>query len=200
MRPQAPAERCELCNAALSDGHDHLIEPSSRKLICACAPCAILFGGPGEVKYRRIPRRVRFLSDFRMTDAQWDGLMIPINLAFFFHSTPSARVVAFYPSPAGPTESLLSLESWEEIVRENPVLGEMEPDVEALLVKRIGGARGSTGAEYYLVPVDECFRLVGLIRARWRGLSGGAEVWEEIARFFADLKARATSHKEPTRA
>jgi hypothetical protein len=67
----------------------------------------------------------------------------------------------------------------------------MEPDVEALLVNRVGSARGYTSAEYYLVPVDECYKLVGLIRAHWRGLSGGAEVWEEIAVFFNGLKQRA---------
>ena len=35
-------------------------------------------------------------------------------------------------------------------------------------------------AQYYIVPIDECYRLVGLIRMHWRGLSGGTEVWKEI--------------------
>ncbi len=190
VRERGPVERCELCSADLAADHQHLIEPSSRKLVCACDPCAILFSNQ-EGKYRRVPRRIRFLRDFRLTDAQWESLMIPINMAFFFHSVPAGRVVALYPSPAGATESLLTFESWEEIVRENPLLKGMEPDVEALLVNRVASARGQAAAEYYLAPIDECYKLVGLIRARWRGLSGGAEVWEEIGQFFAELKRRA---------
>ena len=94
--------------------------------------------------------------------------------------------MAVYPSPAGGTESLLTLEAWSQLEEENPVLRELEPDVEALLVNRVGHTRG-----YYRVPIDECYRLVGLIRASWRGLSGGAEVWEEINRFFADLNQKS---------
>src|SRR6201991_3680779 len=188
IRPRAPVEACEMCAAELAAAHQHLIEPTSRKLMCACEPCAILFGSQGETKLRRVPRRIRYLADFRMTDAQWDSLMIPIHLAFFFNSSPAGRVVALYPSPSGPTESLLELDSWAEIVQLNPRLKEMEPDVEALLVNRVAGSRGMEGAQYYLVPIDECYKLVGLIRAHWRGLSGGTRVWEEITEFFAGLK------------
>lgn len=184
---------CEMCSANLAPVHQHLIEASSRKLICACDPCAILFDNQGATKFKRVPRRIRFLPDFSLTDAQWDSLMIPINMAFFFHSTAAGHVIALYPSPAGPMESLLSLDSWEEIVRSNPVLEKMEPDVEALLVNRVASARGYASAEYYVVPIDECYKLVGLIRAHWRGLSGGAKVWEEIAAFFAGLKERSAS-------
>ena len=159
--------------------------------MCACDACAILFNSHGQTKYKRVPRRIRFLSNFQMTDSQWDGLMMPINMAFFFKSTPQERVIALYPSPAGATESLLSFDTWEEIEIENPVLAEMESDVEALLVNRIGHARGFTDPEYYMVPIDECFKLVGLIRSRWQGLSGGTEVWREIAEFFNSLKARS---------
>ncbi|MGD1093936.1 MAG: DUF5947 family protein [Bryobacteraceae bacterium] len=120
-----------------------------------------------------MPRRIRFLPDFRMTDSQWDRLMMPINMAFFFKNTPQGRVIALYPSPAGATESLLSFDTWDEIELENPVLQEMEADVEALLVNRIGHSRGFSQSEYYLVPIDHCFTLVGLIRSRWQGLSGG---------------------------
>lgn len=192
IREKAPIERCELCNIGLAKEHQHLIEPLNRRLICACDACAILFESQESEKYRRVPRQIRFLPDFRLTDAQWDSLLIPINMAFFFHSTPASRVVALYPSPAGPTESLLTLESWEEIKEENPILKEMKPDVEALLVNRV------RGAEFYLVPIDECYKLVGLIRAHWRGLSGGTEVWEEIGRFFSALKERGEPqrHKE----
>jgi len=189
IRQPTPLERCELCSAALCADHQHLLEPVARRLICACEACAILFSDQGQTKYKRVPRRIRFLADFRLTDSQWDGLLMPINMAFFFKSTPLGRVVALYPSPAGATESLLAFDSWDEIVQENPALEDMEADVEALLVNRIGHARGFTDPEYYIVPIDQCFKLVGLIRSRWQGLSGGSDVWQQIAEFFGSLKA-----------
>ena len=54
-----------------------------------------------------MPRRVRFLADFRLTDEAWEGLHLPINLAFFLQQHAGGRVVALYPSPAGATESLV---------------------------------------------------------------------------------------------
>jgi hypothetical protein len=130
---------------------------------------------------------VRRLSGFTLTDAQWDDLLIPVGMAFFFYNSAEGRIMAYYPSPAGPTESLLPLESWQELVRANPILGEIEPDVEALLVNRLKG-----GQAYYLTPIDRCYELVGLIRLNWRGLAGGSEVWQQIAAFFQRLQAGAT--------
>jgi hypothetical protein len=186
VRPRAVGERCELCDAPLAEEHSHLVEVAARRLTCACEACAILFSGQGTMKYRRVPRRVRFLADFRMTDEVWEGLSIPINLAFFMESTPAGRVVALYPSPAGATESLVTLETWEALMMENPVLRQLEPDAEALLVNRTGATR-----EHYRVGIDECYKLAGLIRIHWRGLSGGSAVWDEIGRFFAGLKERS---------
>jgi len=190
-KPRAAAEHCELCSVELSANHQHLVEPLSRKLLCACVPCAILFSNQGG-KYKRVPQRIRLLESFQMSDAQWDSLLIPINMAFFFFSSPAGKIIAVYPSPAGPTESLLALEAWEEIVTQNPILQGLEADTEALLVKRIGSGRDTGKAEYYLVPIDKCYELTGLIRAHWRGLSGGTEVWQEIQAFFTGLKDRAT--------
>jgi hypothetical protein len=186
-RKRPPAESCELCSAPLSSIHEHLIESADGRLVCSCTACAILFSGQPGARYRRVPRDVRFLSDFRLTDAQWEDLHLPINLAFFYRSTRAAKVVAVYPSPAGGTESLLTLEAWHQLEEENPILREFEPDVEALLVNRLGPAR-----EHYRAPIDACYRLVGLIRTSWRGLSGGPQVWEEIRRFFADLNQSST--------
>src|ERR1700677_1092973 len=131
-------ERCELCGVALPPEHEHLIEPPTRKLTCACGACAILFDGQASSKFCRVPRRIEILSDFQLTDEQWESLHLPINLAFFFHSSPANRVVAVYPSPAGATESLLTLEAWDDLASANPVLRELQPDVEALLVNRVG--------------------------------------------------------------
>jgi len=189
-----------MCSRELAVDHEHLVEPTSRKLICACGACAILFAGQAGTRYRRVPRRVLFLRDFQLSDGQWDGLMVPIEMAFFFKSTPQEKVIALYPSPAGPTESLLPLDTWTDIVEMNPVLNEMESDVTALLVNRVGHARRVAPAEYYLVPIDECYKLVGLIRTHWRGLSGGTEVWREIGAFFAALKKRAGFVEEDSNA
>lgn len=190
-RRRRTAERCELCSAEIAAAHPHLIDPVARKLACSCDACALLFSGRTDARFKRVPRQSKRLANFQMTDAQWDGLMIPINMAFFFHSSPDARVIAMYPSPAGATESLLSLEAWSEIERENPEIKNMEPDVEALLVNRIGHSRGFTKPEFYLLPIDQCFKLVGLIRSQWRGFSGGTEVWQRIGEFFAELRTNA---------
>jgi hypothetical protein len=199
-RKRAFVERCEMCSQELAPEHEHLVEPMNRRLICACGACAILFEGQSGSKYKRVPRRVVFLKNFQLTDAQWDALMVPIDMAFFFHSTPHEKIIALYPSPAGPTESLLSLDTWNDIAQENPTLSEMEPDVTALLVNRTGRGGESHPSEYYLVPIDECYKLVGLIRAHWRGLSGGTEVWREINGFFAALKRRAVFAREDAHA
>lgn len=195
----ADVEVCEMCSREVPVEHPHLLEPTTQKLICSCDACAILFSGGRGLKYKRIPRDVRFLADFRLSDAQWDELMIPIEMAFLFYSSPHQRVMAYYPSPAGATESLLLLDAWNEVLRDNPGLEEMQADVEALLVNRIGSARG-VKPEYYIVPIDQCFKLVGLIRLHWHGLSGGTEVWREVGEFFAALKSKTGAGTEEAHA
>jgi Family of unknown function (DUF5947) len=153
----------------------------------------MLFSGRANSRYKRVPRDIQRLVNFVLTDAEWNGLMIPINLAFFFESSLDSRVKVMYPSPAGATESLLPLEAWAGIVEANPALRGLQPDVEALLVNRVGEARDGPPAEYYVVPVDACYKLVGLIRLHWRGLSGGTEVWQQIGQFFSVLRSRARS-------
>ena len=109
-----------------------------------------------------------------MTDAQWEALHLPINLAFFFQSTRAGRVVAVYPSPAGGTESLLTLETWNRLEEENPVLRELEPDVEALLVNRVGpGERPLSRADRRMLPArgPDPGQLAGLVGRR--GSVGG---------------------------
>lgn len=186
LREPAPVEHCELCGEVIAADHSHLIEPASHHLLCACAPCAMMFANRADGRYRAVPMRAQVLTRFQMTDAQWDELLIPIGMAFFFRSTAADRVIALYPGPAGATESQLRLDAWDELVAANPVLGDFEPDVEALLVNRVEGAR-----EYYRVPVDQCYGLVGLMRSHWRGLSGGEEAWTAIHEFFEGLRKNA---------
>jgi hypothetical protein len=185
---QATLEQCELCREVIPPNHRHLLDLSSGELMCACQACKILFDRKeaGAGHYRLVPDRRLAIEDFRLDDESWAALEIPVDMAFFFHSTRAERVSAFYPSPAGPTESLLRFEAWKDIEAANPILGSLEPDVEALLVNRARAAR-----EYFLVPIDDPYRLVALIRGRWRGLTGGQEVWEEIEGFFAELSRGA---------
>jgi hypothetical protein len=181
------SESCDLCKVWLTEFHQHLVEPESRRLICACDACAILFTTSGETKYRRVPRDVYQWSDFGFSDQAWSSLAIPIGLAFIYSSSVSGETLAVYPSPAGPTETTLDREVWQEIVSEHPRLSKLPADVEALLVNRMNGAR-----EYFRVPIDECYRLTGIIRKFWRGLSGGEEGWNQIAQFFDRLKERSS--------
>ncbi len=191
VKPRTPRERCEICGADLYEEHPHLLEPTSRQLVCACNECAVSVGSRSGTAYLRLPNRSRVLTDFKLDDSLWDSLLIPVGMAFFFYNSPAEKVMAYYPGPAGATESLLSLEAWEEVVNDNPVLKELQPDVEALLVNRLKGEK-----TYYLVPMDRCYELVGIIRTNWRGLSGGSEVWEEIGRFFDRLKAQSSQMGE----
>lgn len=186
VRPRAPTERCELCGVGLELEHSHLLETATRQLQCCCDACSILFSGQHAAKFRRVPPRVERLASFQLRDEQWEDLHLPINLAFFVRSTAAGRVLAYFPSPAGATESLLTFEAWEQITKENATLETMESDVEALLVNRLGANN-----ECFCVSIDECYKLVGLIRMHWRGLSGGTTVWAEISQFFEGLSGRS---------
>jgi hypothetical protein len=100
------------------------------------------------------------------------------------------RWVASYPSAAGATQGELppaADPAWAELAAA-PLMRAVTPDVEALL---LFGRPGLPGREAFLVPIDVCYALVGLVRTKWRGLSGGAELWRRIDDFFADLRARA---------
>ena len=175
-----------MCGSRLGPRHKHLIEPASRRLTCSCDACALLFYRNGETKYKSMPRDTLLLRDFHLSSDQWDSLLIPIGLAFFVKSSAEARTMAFYPSPAGTTEATPSADAWEDIVAGNLALSTMECDVEALLVNRLNDP-----PEYYLAPIDRCYELVGLIRASWRGLSGGDQVWSNIRQFFTELRESA---------
>lgn len=195
-QPDAPQdEQCELCGLPIPSEHRHLLDLDQRSLLCVCRACSTLFdrASAGGGHYRLVGDRRLRLADFELADDAWERLRIPVDIAFFFHNSSLGRVVAFYPSPMGATESRLELEAWDELVQANPVLTQLEPDVEALLVNRARGARSQ-----WLVPVEDCYRLVATIRTGWRGFTGGREVWLAMDRFFAELDARARPHPTAT--
>jgi hypothetical protein len=185
---EAALERCELCGEPIPAEHRHVLEVATRELRCACRPCSILFDrrAASEGRYRLVGDRRLAVGDLELDDALWAELRLPVDMAFFFHSTPEGRVVAYYPSPMGPTESQLELDAWTQLEAANPVLRTLEPDVEALLVDRVRGAR-----RHWIVPIDECYALVGLIRQHWRGLTGGSELWRQIDVHFEGLDRRS---------
>ena len=188
-RPRAaPGEACEMCAEPVGDGHSHVVNLDSRQILCTCRACWLLFTHRGAAggRYRAVPDRYLHDPGFRLDEGQWDALQIPVRVAFFFNNSDLGRVAAFYPSPAGATESLLSLEAWADVVAANPVMTDLAPDVEALLVRRAGG-----GFECYLVPIDACYELVGLVRMHWKGFDGGQEAWEAIDGFFDAVRERS---------
>ncbi len=171
-RGEPVLERCELCGAPIGHEHRHLLEPEQRELLCSCRACALLFDRGG--RYRLVPERRSRLGADVMSDLDWEELRLPVQIAFFLRGQDGVDR-AFYPSPMGATESQLPVAV--------PILATLEPDVEALLVNRAQGAH-----EHWLVPIDDCFRLVGTIRTHWTGLTGGREVWAQVTRFFEELQ------------
>jgi hypothetical protein len=184
-RTPGRVEQCELCGAELGSVHPHMLERKTLRISCSCDACAILFCGQEGARFLRIPQTVRAPGDFSLTDLEWEQLLIPIQLAFFVR-TCDGRIIAMYPSAAGAIESQLSSEYLVTLFQRHPVLAAMQPEVEALLVNRVGKQH-----TYLTVPIDECFRLTGLIRTQWRGLSGGADVWGAIAQFLSELQQRS---------
>lgn len=181
-------ERCELCGVAVEIAHPHLLDCTTRAIVCACSACALLFSNREEGRFLRIPREVRAVrdlsSDGNEAGLEWEALALPIDLVFFIRCA-NGRLRAMYPSPAGAIESSLPLDGVERALASSFAAG-MQPEVEALLVSRIAGDEAA-----FLVPIDECYRLTGLIRMKWRGLSGGAEVRIAIRDFFAEMRTRA---------
>ncbi len=183
----APGERCEFCAVPIGEAHSHLVDMRSRRLMCSCRPCFIVFTpkGAAQDRYKPVPERYERV-DFALSNETWDELQIPISIAFFFRNSESNEMVAFYPGPAGATESLLPLQVWHEATEANAALATLQPDVEAILVRR-----PKQGAQLcYIVPIDVCYELVGLIRTCWRGFDGGEEAWQKIDGFFASIERK----------
>jgi Family of unknown function (DUF5947) len=186
----SPRERCEMCAEDIGERHSHVVDVVSRGLMCTCRPCYLLFTADGaELRYRAVPDRYLSFPGVPFSPGQWDELEIPVGLAFFFVNSVLGRTVAFYPGPAGATESELPLPVWDAIVTANPVLGTVAPDVEAWIVRMPD--RSGAQAACHLVPIDRCYELVGGLRRVWRGFDGGQEARALLDGFFADLAQRS---------
>lgn len=200
--PPAPAEeRCELCAVPIGPDHGHVVDLHNRQLMCGCRPCTLLFTrtGAGGGRYRAVPERVLRDPGLALTDADWEALQIPVGMAFFFRNSSMDKVVAFYPSPAGATESELSLSTWEDGLGRSRLAAALEDDVEALLVRRSRTASAEDRYDVFLAPIDACYELVGRVRAHWRGFDGGSEAWAAIDDVFDRLRAAARDVEGGTR-
>ncbi len=179
--PAAQTEHCDLCGLVIPEDHRHLLALVERRIICSCEPCWAMRAGEGD--YRPVGNRTMWLPDLDLPDELWAAFQIPIGLAFFMHSTVTDCVVAMYPSPAGATESELHFESWAQMCRLNPVLDDLESDIEGLIVNRL-----SDPPVYAVAPIDRCYALTGAIKSTWEGISGGTGVDHAVTRFFAELE------------
>jgi len=182
--PPTGDDRCDLCGVAIDSEHRHLLHLVDRRILCSCEPCFAMRAGDAEL--RPSGTRVAQLDDLALDDDLWAKFQIPIGLAFFMVRERGQGVVALYPSPAGATESELHLAAWDELLAANPVLDELEPEIEALIVNRL-----SDPPRNAIVPIDRCYELVGMIKSRWEGISGGSAIDEAVAEFFASLDEAA---------
>lgn len=186
-KPQ-PGESCELCATPVPQEHGHVVNVETRELQCVCRACYLLFTkeGSAEGKFRAVPDRYLVDPYFQLDKASWEEIQIPVSMAFFFYNSTMERFVAFYPSPAGATESLLDLDAWRAVMANNPSFEGLLPDVEALIIRSI-----EDRFESYLVPIDSAYELTAIVRMNWKGFSGGEEVWANIDAFFAALRGRS---------
>jgi hypothetical protein len=188
--PQPAGERCEMCSETIAEEHQHVVNVEGRQLMCVCRGCYLLFTDTSAaLRYRAIPDRHLAFPDFALNRREWEALQIPVGLAFFFRNTALGRTVAFYPGPAGATESELDLTAWNNIRDTDPRVDMLADDTEALIVRV--PEDDTLAPECFLVPIDACYELVGRLRMLWHGFDGGQQAREFIAEFFDLLAARS---------
>jgi hypothetical protein len=185
VKPVELDEKCDVCERPIPADHRHMIHLVERRILCVCEPCLALRSGDAE--FRPTGRRVLWFEDFELSDELWASFQVPIGLAFFFFSGSASRVVGMYPSPAGATECELYLEAWEELKELNPTLNNLEADIEALVINRLADPH-----QYAVVPIDKASELVGLIKSKWQGISGGAALKEAVSAFFESIRQAAS--------
>lgn len=173
-------EHCDFCATDLPGDHRHMLDLDQRAILCTCEPCLAMKAGRDGL--RPVGTRTLKLDEFDMPEFVWAAFGLPVGLAFFLRSSGVGRVAALYPSPAGATECELELLDWDALVARNAVLETLETDVEALIVNRM-----VQPWSYAIVPIDQAYLLVGMIKARWQGISGGDAIESAVAEFFEGL-------------
>jgi hypothetical protein len=197
-QPESTDELCEMCAEPIADEHQHVVNIGARQLMCVCRGCYLLFTDPdAALRYRAVPDRYLSFPDFALGRKEWDALQIPVGFAFLFHNSGLDRTAAFYPGPAGATESELDMAAWATVTRD-PRVGLLADDVEALLVRvpddgdaAVPDVAGLPAPACFLVPIDTCYEFVGGLRLLWRGFDGGTQAREFIDGFFARVAERS---------
>jgi hypothetical protein len=189
VTPQ-PGERCEMCSEPIADEHQHVVNVEGRQLMCVCRGCYLLFTDThAQLRYRAVPARYLVFCDFALDRRRWEALQIPVGLAFFFRNSVLDRMVAFYPGPAGATESELEMAAWNDIRAADPRVDTLADDTEALLVRVPDD--DAAPPQCYLLPIDACYEFVGRLRMLWRGFDGGQDVRAFMNEFFEAIDDRA---------
>lgn len=167
-----------MCGLALPESHRHVFDEQQAELMCTCRACTLLFQRDAASRghYRLVPE-----TRLRLEGLSPQELGVPVGLVFLVRHA-DGTATAHYPSPMGATRHQVEPELWDALRQRSPAVADMTPEVQALLLHTARGAD-----EHWLVPIDDCYRLVALIRREWRGLSGGSTVWPAIAGFFTDL-------------
>ncbi len=191
--PEPAVERCEMCSELIADEHQHVVNVAGRQLMCVCRACYLLFtDSQAALRYKAVPDRYLAFVDFALDRRAWEALQIPVGVAFFFTNSELGRTVAFYPGPAGATESELDLDAWNAIGGADARVALLADDEQALLVRVPENEEAEfSRPQTYLVPIDACYEFVGRLRMLWRGFDGGQEARAFIDSFFAQVAARA---------
>lgn len=180
------ADHCEMCAALLAgDERRHLLDLAHHALLSICNACALAFGprGANAGSYRLIPTRHLALLNFQATDGLWAGSGRSAKIAYLLRSSEAGHVLAVYLDPAGARESAFDLEHWKTLLTANPLLDSLEPDVEALLINRMGQEQ-----TFYIVPITTCSQLVGLLTEQ----GNEQEIWKDPGAFFEKIQAGAS--------
>ena len=126
------------------------------------------------------------------TTSRWEELRIPVDMAFFFHSSAGRARGGVLPEPDGRDRVAARARrvgrSWRRPTR---CSASWSPTS-----RRCSSTARAARAQHWLVPIDECYALVGLIRTRWRGLHRRhARCGRRSAAFFDGLDQRARSRR-----
>ncbi|MBB2941033.1 hypothetical protein FB565_000737 [Actinoplanes lutulentus] len=173
---QRRAPRCGVCATRTSTGGLHLVDLAQRSLVRGCADC---HQNPGEL--RPVPDRYLELPGEVTAQETWDDLHVPAGLAFVWRADD--RLLVCGPAPDRAVEHDLPVTVWERMIKRHPAFATLRPGVEALIIRRAGA---------FLVPIDACYELAGLLRTSWRGFDGARDTRGSLTMFFAKLSANAT--------
>ncbi len=139
-----------MCGEPIAEPHSHVASLSERRLLCTCRACYLLFtaqgaGAPAAARCAGAGRAGQRLhlhpgAVGRPGDSGRSRVPVPAERRRRTsrprrRSSPATRARPARPSPSSTSSA------WADIVADNPTLADVEPDVEAVLVRRNGERR-----------------------------------------------------------